>query len=270
MPRNTLYEDPVVYDILHGPGTTAEVRGLMRIQRRFVGEVARPVWLEPACGTGRYLRAAKRLGVCAIGFDLSASMIEHAKARLAEVDGPRENLFVADMRAFARAGRVAAASVHLVFCPINTIRHLASDRAMLAHLAEVRRVLVPGGVYAVGLSLSAPGMEFPSEDVWEGGRGACRVKQVVQFVPPTRSGDRWEQAYSHLVVTRGERVEHRDASYRLRCYTQRQWLGLVQRAGLIVRATTDDAGRDVTPGPCGYAVYVLGCGSAQRKAVGQV
>lgn len=258
MPRNSLYDDPIVYDVLHAPGTAAEVRGLRAIQRRFVGHVARPVWLEPACGTGRYLVAAKRLGVRALGFDLRSSMIDHACARLREVAGPRSRVFVADMASFVDPGRVRERSVHLAFCPINTIRHLPTDRAMVAHLSEVRRVLAPRGVYAVGLTVSSPGMEFPSEDVWEGRRRGWHVTQVVQYVPPTRASDRWERAYSHLVVRRGRRVEHRDSAYRLRCYTPTQWLALVERAGLRVLGTTDDAGRDIVPTPCGYAIYVLG------------
>jgi hypothetical protein len=158
------------------------------------------------------------------------------------------------------AGQVKAGSVHLAFNVINTIRHLESDKDLLAHLREVRRVLRPGGVYVVGITLTSYGMEFPSEDVWTGARGGCRVKQVVQYVPPIGEKEerrRREMVHSHLVVTRGRRAEHRDSSYPLRCYSERQWLSAVRRGGFRVLGLVDDDGRDIEASPSGYGLWVL-------------
>ena len=52
------YRLPAWYDILHAAGTAEEVDGLEAIASRWVRPASRgPMrWLEPACGTGRYLR----------------------------------------------------------------------------------------------------------------------------------------------------------------------------------------------------------------------
>lgn len=244
-----------MYDILHAPGTAAEVAGLERTILRWGPPARRALTiLEPACGTGRYLRLLARRGHRVIGFDREERMVEYARGRLAAAGADTARVFRAEMTEFAKGvrGRVDAA-----FNLINTIRHLPSDRAMLAHLLEIRRVLAPGGVYLVGISLSAYGLEFPSEDVWRGRRGRVDVRQVVQFEPPATARSRVERVYSHLVIRRGGREEHRDAAYSLRCYSERQWRGVLGRAGLSVRAVVDDRGRPIKPTAPGYAVWVL-------------
>jgi SAM-dependent methyltransferase len=254
-----LYADAQVYDILHGPGTAEELRGLERIADRYVGR-RRGVqtWLEPACGTGRLLAAAaRRRGVRVVGFDLSEEMVAYARSRL---KGRRGRVFRASMTGFAPG--LAAGSVDFAFCTINTIRHLESDEEVLEHLRQVARVLRPGGVYAVGLSATMYGMESPSEDVWEGRRGRVRVKQVIGFLPP--ASGRYERAISHLVISRGRRREHRDSAYRLRCYSLRQWRSLLGRSAMEVRGVADAAGQPVEPPGWGYAIWVLSPGVANR------
>lgn len=245
------YEDAEVFDILHAPGTRHEVDGLERIARKFCSERVEPLtWLEPACGSGRYLVEAACRGHNVIGFDLSESMIKYARRQL-----PSRNsrVFVGDMTRFA----AGLPPVDFAFCPINTIRHLPSDAAMLKHLRQIRKVLRPGGIYAVGLGTTAFKFESPSEDVWEGRRGTVRVKQIVEYLPPTTAADRFEQVYSHLVITRGRHEEHRDHAYRLRCYTSSQWRAIVKKSGLTIAAITDDRGEPHDPGPFGYAFYIL-------------
>lgn len=256
-----LYGEPVLYDILHGPDTAWEVRGLFRIARRFLGEKppATQTWLEPACGTGRYLRLAARRGVRVIGFDRSSDMVAYAKARVAAVSPPRRpQLFVGDMVGFE--SEVKPGSVDMAFNLINTIRHLPSDKAMKAHLAGIARVLRPGGFYVVGISLSAYGREAPDEDVWRGKRGRCEVTQIVNYVPLTTgagSGPRPEMVYSHLMVRRPSGTTHYDDSYGLRSYNLAQWRSIIARAGFTTVATIDEHGEDVPVREPGYALHVL-------------
>lgn len=254
--RSGLYDDPLVYDVLHAPGTGEEVDGLIAIERRFVPMDTPRLWLEPACGTGRYLREAAARGIAAIGFDLREGMIEYARERTPA--GAACEWFVGDMTDFAR--RVGRRRVSLAFNLINTIRHLPSDEAMLAHLAEVERVLAPGGAYIVGLSLTAYGRESPSEDVWTGARGRLRVTQVVQYLPPRSTGNpksRSELVVSHLVLDRPTGVEHRDSSYRLRTYSLEQFRALVERSPLRIEASVDELGADAAASDGGYALLVL-------------
>lgn len=255
-PKQALfYFMPHVYDVLHQPGTVADVRGLQRIARRFVTAKPRAArtWLEPACGTGRYLRAAARLGYRVIGFDLAPEMVDYASSRV-----PGATIFHAPMERFAR--RVPARSVGFAFNLINTIRHLPSDRAMLDHFRDVARVLAPGGVYVVGLSLTAYANEIPTEDIWIGKRGSMKVRQVVQYLPPEATRGkraRHEACVCHMTITRATQEEDLDFTYHLRCYSLAQWRRLVDRSALRVLASVDERGRDLAPSEPGYGIFVL-------------
>ena len=237
------YPEPGVYDVLHAPGTAAEVDGLQRIAARWVGAKA-ATWLEPACGTGRYLRVASRRGIRCIGFDRDPAMIEYARHRGC-------NVFVADMTVFA--GRKRA---DFAFNLHNSIRHLRSDAAMLAHFSEMARVLRPGGAYAVGLSLTRYGAEEPEEDVWEGRRGRMRVQQLVQYLPPPGRG-RFERVVSHVRIERPAGVTQHDSTYDLRCYDLAQWRRLVARSPFRIVASVNGAGATIERGHVPYGIEIL-------------
>ena len=261
--RAGLYDDPMLYDVLHAPGTAEEVAGLEKIERKFVDPAltARArVWLEPACGSGRYLREANRRGIDTIGFDLSEGMIGYAREHTLR-PGPGvgdASYFVGDMTDFAR--RVGRDRVSFAFNLINTIRHLPGDAAMLAHFEQIAEVLAPGAVYVVGLSMTAYGCESPSEDVWVGARGRLRITQLVQFIPPRWQGNprtRSEQVVSHLAIERPSAVEHRDSTYHLRTYSMEQWEILVSESRLRLVASIDEEGDASPAADGGYAVFVL-------------
>ena len=63
-PRQGLYADPSLYDILHTPGTAAEVTAWRRSRRRLAaGTCDRSrLWFEPACGTGTLPAGGRRAG----------------------------------------------------------------------------------------------------------------------------------------------------------------------------------------------------------------
>ncbi len=247
------YDDPLVYDVLHTPGTAAEVRGLAKIERRF-GPASRGTsrWLEPACGSGRFMRAGAKLGIHIAGLDLNPRMIEFARARQPGVDAR-----VADMRSFAceRWHRRFA----LAFNTINTIRHLPSDRTMLDHLQQTALCLKPGGLYIVGLSLAHYGHEGPTEDVWTATRGSLKVTQIVQFEPSSLP-NRDERVFSHLMIERPSRTEHRDSAYALRSYSLRQWESLVRRSPFRIVGVVDEQGLDAVPVDGCYRLFVLQSG----------
>ncbi len=249
--QQSFYEDASVYDVLHTPGTAREVDGLARIEARFVPEHARGVWLEPACGTGRYLRVAARRGKRVIGFDRSAGMVAYARDRHERL-GLSGVFFEADMTDFASRARPKCG---LAFNPINSVRHLMSDAAMLAHLEQVSIALRRGGVYALGLSTCAYGLECESEDVWSARRGGTRVRQVVQYLPP--EGNRRERVISHIDVETARGSRSIDSAYELRSYSREQWRRLIGRSAMRVVGIVDEDGREMDEPVFGYAVYVL-------------
>lgn len=250
------YADPFIYDVLHSPGTADDLSALLRISRRHMVVGKETVFLEPACGSGRYLIGLARKGYKCIGFDILAPMVEYA-ARTAEgLQAPAE-FFVASMVGFTLARPMRGIGV--AFNLINTIRHLASDAAMVEHLREVRGVLAPGGIYIVGISLCVYGIEDPSEDVWEGGRDGLTITQVVQYVPAPGPADRDEQVISHLTIRESGGAErHVDSRYVLRSYTRGEFDALVYAADLYVKEWTSSDGRgQLDPRGPGYILAVL-------------
>jgi len=166
-------------------------------------------------------------------------------------------VFLADLTDFADA--VARRSVDFAFCPHNTLRHLESDAALVAHLEQVARALAPGGAYAVGISLADYAGEAPDEDVWTARRGGLKVTQLVNYLPPDAAAGRTrrERVISHLMVERGGREEHRDAAYDLRCWDERQWAAVVRRSPLRRAASLDATGRLLAGRRLAYQLEVL-------------
>ena len=261
-PAIGLYQDPSIYDILHTPGTAAEVDGLERIASLHVharGKAA-GTWLEPACGTARHLRLAAKRGYRSIGFDRDDAMIRYARRRMSAHTDAR--LTVADMTSFIDDGACRPGEVGFAFNLINSIRHLMSDADLLAHLHQVADALARGGIYAVGLSTAAYGYEQPSEDVWTGARGPCRVTQIVQYEPAGSPGDhdpadRLERVISHLVIERPRGTEHADSTYELRTYSLSEWHSVIDRSAMTIAAVTDELGDPAPPAEAGYRVYLL-------------
>jgi SAM-dependent methyltransferase len=261
-----LYDDPRIYDLLYTPGTAAEVTALERLARRHVPHPARD-WLEPACGTGRYLRVLAARGYRVTGYDLQPHMLAYARQRLTTI---RRHLTSARRPASVRLLRAAmqqrlplpARSIDVAFNLVNTIRHLENDATMLRHLREIARLLRPGGVYAIGISLTDYAGETADEDVWIARRGACRVRQVVQYLPPgtaprSRAGARTELVISHLSIERPSGVTYRDCTYPLRCYDTEQWHTLLARSPLQHIAIADAAGRQLVTRRGPYAIDLL-------------
>ena len=247
----SLYDDPGIYDILMTPGTAAELNVLQRIEKQ-LGCLRRrgTVWLEPACGTGRFLRLLASRGRRVIGFDRNAGQLAYARARLRNRGLLRRvRLYQAEMTAFD--SQLRPASVDFAFNPVNSLRHLLTDDAMLSHFEQMARVLRPGGLYTVGISLRDDVQTTPEEDVWVAARGRCRVTQLVTYLPPEGQGARArrETVISHLMVERPGRTDHHDARYELRTYRVREWARLLARSSLRRLAVLDARGRPFQAGP---------------------
>ena len=255
------YELPSWYDILHSEGTASEVDGLERLAERYVrGDWRGGMrWLEPACGSGRYLRVIAGRGGVVYGFDRSEAMVAYARSSL-ERRGLRGRVWVAEMDGFVVPRRVR---VEIAFVLISTVRHLMTDEALLSHLACVAEALRPGGVYAVGLGMTAYGAEPESEDVWVGRRGPCEVTQVAQYLPPER-GRRRERVFNHLTVVTPRAERHLDSTYELRSYSGPQWTRVLARSAFEPIAVVDEEGEEIgsvaqwsRDGVSGYGIWVL-------------
>jgi len=253
------YDDPLVYHVLHHAGTAAETRVFERIARRHLPADAAPSlrWLEPASGTGRYLHALAQRGHHGIGIDALASMNRFARLTAAGLGlGDRLRFVTAPMENFA----VRHARADVALNPINSIRHLMSDRAVIDHLRCVERALRPGGVYIVGIEVTPPAIAQPTEDVWQGRAGGLRVHQFVSYLPPSGRSRR-EQVLSHLTIrsgpSRARNERHVDSVYFLRTYTKEAWQRVLSAAGWRSVACYGPTGRPKAFEPIGYALHVL-------------
>jgi len=264
--RKGLYADPMVYDILYTPDTATEVTAYERVEALFAREPLADdrIWFEPACGTGRYLRVAAGRGRRAFGFDLDKGQIEYAKKRVKFPPGglSSQQYFTADMRIFlddAATAGLPENSVDFAFNPVNSIRHLASDREMLDHLNQMAAILKPGAVYVVGISITDYDWLMAEEDLWEAARGKIKVSQLINFLPPEAGTKRAriETAISHLTVTRPGGEEHFDDVYDLRTYDSAQWRKLISRSELQWGGSFDASGKPLGDKVLPYQLEVL-------------
>ncbi|MEM9065573.1 MAG: class I SAM-dependent methyltransferase [Planctomycetota bacterium] len=256
-----LYSLPDLYDILHTPETASEVDGLERLFALHGPRPrGKPRWLEPACGTARYLRVAAGRGIRVTGVDVSAEMIDYARDVFAKrkLQG---DLILGDITALDDL--VESEHFDFAFCPINSIRHIETDAGLVRHLKGIANALKPGGVYAVGMNFGgfdddANALETPSEDIWEATRGSTHLHQLISYDPPTDPADRFEQVRSVLTVTRGMREPEQHIShYRLRTYNENQWYKLVAKSPLEPAGVVDEQGDALKCPGIGYAIRLL-------------
>jgi SAM-dependent methyltransferase len=110
--------------------------------------------LEIGCGTGRVALALARAGHEVTGLDLSAPMIDRARAKLsAEEPAVRErvSLVVGDMTSFDLGRRFA-----MIASPFGGFQHLTTVDEQLACLTCCRAHLRPGGTLVLDLFNPSP------------------------------------------------------------------------------------------------------------------
>jgi SAM-dependent methyltransferase len=116
--------------------------------------------LELGCGTGRVALALAQAGFDVVGVDESASMLELARARVAEAGlGERIQLHQLDVLEMAWPARFA-----LAIWPLNGFLHLPDRRAQARALRNVHQALLPGGFLLVDLPNPHVAMSPLSDD----------------------------------------------------------------------------------------------------------
>ena len=188
-----------------------EYAGVARALRKFIGEELDLRVLEVGCGTGHWLDVLQTSENHVMGLDYSAGMLSQARRSLPEMTL---------IRGTAEVLPLPAASVDRVFC-VNAIHHFPDKRAFLA---EVRRVLRPGGkILSVGLdphrdldkwhvydyfqeSLPIDRQRYPSSEVlceWmsEAGFQNCITYEVDHWVTRLSAREDLEQGRLDKAVT---------------------------------------------------------------------
>jgi SAM-dependent methyltransferase len=194
-----LYAMPELYAALLDPepGLVADVRG-------WIDAAARPGWrdvLDPACGPGGWLLALAGREGRVLGCDLEAAMVEYARERLRGMDG---DLRVGDMRDLPFPDASADVGVNLH----GSVGHLEDDADVLLHLRSIRRVLRPGGLYILGITVVEPGSGDPGPEVlWS--RPATPIpgggQAAILYESESRIPERRRERIRVLLLTRGVR-----------------------------------------------------------------
>jgi SAM-dependent methyltransferase len=220
------YRHPRYYEAVFGPDTEREMDFLQAVNAAH-GTGGR-VLLEPACGAGRLVEAAVRRGHSVVGYDLSPQMLAHAHRRLPPPLRRRAHLSCDRMETFCPPRWVS--KVDLAFSLVSTFRYLDSDEAALAHLRATRRLLRPGGVYALGFHLTDYARDRPEHERWVGQVGDEEVVCNTREWPPERRLRR-ARMRNRLRISgpRGRFVIQTD--WYFRTWSQDEAAALLERAG---------------------------------------
>ena len=136
--------------------------------------------LELGCGTGRISLPLARAGIPLVGIDRSEAMLARARTRVrrARLAG-RVQLIRGDIRFLPLA---SASRFSMVMAPYGLLQSLLRERDLAATLAEVRRVLRPGGTFGLELVADLPAWEEYKKRVslkgWRNRPGGSHVTLV--------------------------------------------------------------------------------------------
>ncbi len=192
--------------------------------------------LEVGCGTGRVLIPLAEAGYTVTGVDISAAMLERARAKV-EAAGltDRVTLVQGDARDLD-LGRTFA----LIIYAANSFMHHASQDEQLRVLERLRDHLKPGGLLI--LDLFNPDIHMLARQegrvelvkTWQEEDGT--TVQKFQSVTAFPSEQILQVTYIYDLLTRQGRVERIVAPFHLRYLWPGEARLLVERAGLTLEA----------------------------------
>jgi ubiquinone/menaquinone biosynthesis C-methylase UbiE len=214
--------------------------------------------LELGCGTGRISVPLGRAGVSLVGIDRSDAMLARARARLRRGRlFERVDLVRSDVRSLpfspsdeeprqrgSTPRPTRDAGFALVMAPYGILQSLLRERDLSATLAEVHRVLRPGGTFGLELVADLPSWEEYRRRVslkgWRGGRGGAHVT-LVETVRQDRARRRtiFDQEFTERQA--GRRRVHR-FSLAFRTLSVPQMTRRLEKAGFEVSALLGDYG----------------------------
>jgi SAM-dependent methyltransferase len=216
------YDFPQYYDLAFQDETAREVSFFRAAFSHYARIPVRRV-LEPACGSGRLVRAMAAEGYQVIGFDISRRALAYCRRRLKR-HKLQATLFRADMRQFALRRPVDAA-----FNTFDSFRHLLTDKDALSHLNCMADAIRPGGLYIVGLHFFPPDAAEECLERWAARRAALRLTATLRVL---RMDRRLRREWLRIVLTvrRGNSVVRIRHEFPLRIYTASEFLQLIRRS----------------------------------------
>ena len=207
--------------------------------------------LELGCGTGRVSLPLARSGVVLVGVDRSAAMLALARRRLKKGRLQRHlRLVQADIRllpfasvASTRRRTSPARDIFaMAMAPYGILQSLLSERDLTRTLAEIHRVLRPGGTFGLELVADLPTWEEYKKRVslkgWRGRRGGTHVTLVESVrQDPARHRTIFDQEFTER---RGTQKKVHRFSLAFRTLSVPQMTRRLERAGFEVSALLGD------------------------------
>ncbi len=218
------YDTPLYYDIVFDEDTSREADFLEAIHRRH-GRTRGRSALELACGSGRLVAELAARGWKADGFDLNPAMLDFARDRLSAAGLPAR-LWQDRMESFRPPPR---SRYDLVHCLVSTFKYLLSEADALACLQHVASCLKPGGLFVLGVHLTAPGAAKPAHERWTASRDGIAVVCNTRTWPP-RPGTRLEAMRTRLRIALPDgAVREQETLWEVRSYTAAQLKRLLRK-----------------------------------------
>lgn len=186
-------------------------------------------WLDLCCGAGSLLEILERHGVDAVGVDLSAAQLTHARR-----NAPAAKLVRADVRRYRPSGQF-----HVVSCLLDSLNYLTSTRDALALLRRVRLCLRPAGFFVFDIN-TTQGLRHN----WSDQSSVLRQDGQVVLVETSfhAAANRARCRFTGF-VRQGKLWRHWQDEHVQRGYTAGQMQQLLARAGLTFKAFDADTFR---------------------------
>jgi len=229
-----LYDLARYYDIAFGWDPSHEVGVLKKIfDEQANGEVRR--LLEPACGSGRMIRALEE-SYDILGYDNNPAMVDYAQ----EQGCKPEQVVLGDMASF-RVDELFDAA----FCQINSFRYLLEDAQIASHLQNTYDMLRPGGVYVVHMDLAYDG-PLPDEDSdWECERDGVTIRTTWRAIEQDKTTMRCRELAEMSIRENDETSVVRE-EHLMRLWTEESWRSSIsQNTSFEVVARYTDGGEAI-------------------------
>jgi SAM-dependent methyltransferase len=225
MPSRHLYDYPRLYDIAFGWDLADE---LAFINERFnEAALGWPLRIyEPFCGNGRLAIPLARAGHQVIGLDNNPAMIEFARRR-AVAEGVHVDFQLGQAQHWE-----PTEPVDIVFCMMDSFRHLTTEPAATTALTHFHQTLRPGGLLLLGVNVGEPPIELNEHHHWEMERDGTLISTAAFDLrqPGFTPGTSLMRIAMHVVESDGQSYDV-VSDYEMRRYTRASIQAAVQAVG---------------------------------------
>jgi SAM-dependent methyltransferase len=225
------YCHPEYYEAIFGPDSPKEMDFLCAVGERH--GTGGPLFLEPACGSGRLLQEGAKRGLQMVGYDASWAMLEYARERLTPKQSKHVRLHEARMETFSP--RALKRKVDLAYNLVSSFRYLSSEAAALSHLVATRGLLKPGGVYVLGFHLTDYSRKGFEHERWVGKVKRDMVVCNTREWPPEKSPRR-SRMRNRLQIQGPKKNWVIETDWFFRTYDIAQMKRLIRKAGFELQA----------------------------------